>query len=150
MSPLIVDYYQGRKRNIFQRGKVIFVGFFFFFSSSFFFPFSSVKRFFLVENSHFGRPKTNFTGFEKWKERKEKKVPLCIWLFPLPFQVHFSTFPFSIFLLFFSLFPFFLASLFQVRQQKFPDEKCRGELPIPPPVTSLTAPGGTSGWISSS
>ena len=52
---------QGRKRNVFQRGQ----------SHSSFFP--GVKCFFPVENSHFGRPKTNFSGFEKWKAKKKKK-----------------------------------------------------------------------------
>ena len=33
--------------------------------------FPGVKCFFPVENSHFGRPKTNFSGFEKWKEKKK-------------------------------------------------------------------------------
>ena len=26
-----------------------------------------------VENFHFGRPKTSFSGFEKWKAKKKKK-----------------------------------------------------------------------------
>ena len=40
----------------FWGGKVIFPDFF-----------PSVKCFFLVENFHFGRPKTNFSSFEKWE-----------------------------------------------------------------------------------
>ena len=46
----------------FRGGKVIFPDFF-----------PSMKCFFLVENFHFGRPKTNFSGFEKWKAKKKKK-----------------------------------------------------------------------------
>ena len=56
--------FQGHKRHIFfWGGKVIFPDFF-----------PSVKCFFPVENCHFGRPKTNFSDFEKWKEKK--KAPL--------------------------------------------------------------------------
>ena len=36
-----------------------------------FFP--GVKCFFPVKNSHFGRPKTNFRRFQKWKAKKKKK-----------------------------------------------------------------------------
>ena len=50
-----IKHMQGRKCTIFQRGKVIF--------PDFYFP--GVKCFFSVENSHFGRPKTDFSGFEK-------------------------------------------------------------------------------------
>ena len=99
-----------------------------------------------VKNFHFGRPKTIFYGFEKWKEKKKKKkkkkkvlysfvtFPLSIFNFP-PSLLHF-------FLLLFSIFPFFLASFFPVVQQKFPDQKSRGALcplapPPPPPVTPL-------------
>ena len=46
----------------FRRGKVVFPDFF-----------PGVKCFFPVENSNFGRPKTNFSGFEKWKAKKKKK-----------------------------------------------------------------------------
>ena len=42
------------------------------------------------------------------------------------------TFPFTIFLLFFSIFPFFLASLFPVGQQKFPGEKASRGHSAPP------------------
>ena len=52
----------GRKRNIFQRGQSHF---------SWFFP--VWNAFSPVEKSHFGRPKTNLSGFEKWKAKKEKK-----------------------------------------------------------------------------
>ena len=63
--------------------------------------------FFPVEHFHFGRPKTNFSGFEK----REKKVPTSFGNFS-SFHFQFSTFPFTTFLLFFSIFtPFFLFSL---------------------------------------
>ena len=52
-----------------------------------------------VENSHFGRPKTNFRRFQKWKE-KGKKI--------LSSFCNFSTFLFSIFHLPFYNFPSFL------------------------------------------
>ena len=52
--------------------------------------FTGIKCFFQVENSHFGWPKTNFSGFAKWKKKqnktsqkkkkkKKKKGPLLIW-----------------------------------------------------------------------
>ena len=112
--------HQRRKRNIIQRGKAIFPDFF-----------PSVKCFFLVENSHFGRPKTNFSRFESEKQKnknkktKQKKVLSSFYTFS-SFHFQFSTFPFSIFLLFFSIFPFFRASFFLVGLQKFPGEKCQG------------------------
>ena len=61
--------------------------------------------FFPVENSHFCRPKTNFSGFEKWKQKKKKN------------QNKFSTFPFLFFL-----------------QQKFPSEKWGGGGALCPPA----------------
>ena len=92
-----------------------------------FFP--GVKCFFPVENFHFGRPKTNFSGFEKWEGKKKKKGS----------SPHFVTFPPSIFnfppsllhISFFSsqfspLFPFFLLSFIPVDQQKFPNQKSLG------------------------
>ena len=38
---------------------------------SFFLIFSQREMFFPVENFQFGRPKTNFSGFEKWKAKKK-------------------------------------------------------------------------------
>ena len=52
---------QGRNRTIFLRGQSHF---------SWFFP--RRKMFFPVENFHFGRPRTNFSGFEKWKAKKKQ------------------------------------------------------------------------------
>ena len=103
-----------------------------------------MKRFFPVVNSHFGRAKTNFSGYEKYKVQKRKKKkkkkkkekkkerkrssPYLV-TSPLPFLIF--PFPFWIFLLFFSIFPFFLASLFLVLgQQKLKSwEVLRGTLP---------------------
>ena len=116
-----------------------------------FFP--SVKFFSPVENFHFGRPKTSFGGFEKWKakkkkkkkrkrKRKEKKKEKSSPHFPpfislsnfSSFHFQFSIFPFTIFLLFFSIFlPFFLASFFPVGQQKFPGQKFLGGALCPLP-----------------
>ena len=81
---------------------------------SWFFP--GVKCFFPVENFHFGRPKTNCSGFEKWEEqgkkRKKKRSSPHFVIFPP------SIFNFTIFLLFFSIvtpFPFFPCLLFPGR-----------------------------------
>ena len=56
---------QGRKRKIFSEG-----------AKSFFLImiFSQREMFFPVENFHFGRLKTNFSGFEKWKAKKQKQT----------------------------------------------------------------------------
>ena len=58
------------------------------------------------------------------------------------FLVQFSTFPFTIFLLFFSIFtpfPVFLASFSPIRQQKFPGQKSLGgTLPPAPPTCYAT------------
>ena len=79
-----------------------------------------MKCFFLVENFHFGRPKSNFSGFEKWKAKKKKKKKKVLSSFCnfSTFHFQFSTFPFTIFLLFFSIstpFPFFPCLLFPCR-----------------------------------
>ena len=85
-----------------------------------FFP--GVKCFFPVENFHFGRPKPNFSGFD--------------------FQV--STFPFTIFLLFFSIFtpfPFFPCLVFSGRSAEISrSEVSRGHsAPLPPSPRYATA-----------
>ena len=101
----------------FRGGKVIFPDFF-----------PDVKCFFPVENSNFGTPKTNFRRRQKWKAKKKKKkkkrVLTSFYSFSY-FQFKFSTFPFTNFLLYFSiftLFPFFSP----IRQQKFPGQKSLG------------------------
>ena len=122
-------FLQGRKRNIFRGGKVIFS--WLFSLCEMLFP---GRKF---PNSHFGGPKTNFSGFEKWEEQKKKKkssphfviFPPSISIFHLPF---FNLHSFC------SIFSFFLASLFPVGQQKFPDQKSLGgTLPFCPPVMPL-------------
>ena len=119
---------QGRKRKIFHRGQSNF---------SWFFP--GVKCLFPVENSHFGRSKTNFSGFEKWKKRK-RKGPLLIFLTIPPSIFNFppSLFRFSFFSAPFSL--IFLQCLsFPGRSEEiFPVRSLWGTLPPPPPpVTPL-------------
>ena len=108
----------GGKSNIFRGGKVIFPDF-------------SMKCFFSVENSHFGWPKTNFSGFEKLKAKNKKKSSICNFS---SFHFQFFIFPFSVFFLFCSISPFFLASLFPVGQHKFPGQKSLGghSAPLPP------------------
>ena len=121
----------GVTEKFFWGGKLIFPDFF-----------HGVKCFFPVENFHFGSPKTNLSGFEKWeakkKKKKKKKKVLSSFCNFSTFHFQFSTFPFTIFLLFFSIFTpshFFLASFFPVGQQKFPNQKSLGELcPLPFPL----------------
>ena len=93
-------------------GKVIFHDFF-----------PGVKCFFLVENFHFGRPKTNFSCFEKWKAKKKKSSPHFVTFhFPPSFlQFSFFSSPFPPF----SLFSLLLFSRY-VGQQKFPSQKSLG------------------------
>ena len=76
---MVVRWYPGAQEEYFSQGKVIFL------------IFPSVKCLFPVENSHFGTPKTNFSGFDKWKakskkqkkKKKKKKInPFSIFLFP--------------------------------------------------------------------
>ena len=100
----------------------------FFWGGNVIFPdfFPGMKCFFPVENSHFGRPKTNSIVFKsekpKKRKRKRKKGPhRFLELFLLPFP---------------PLFPFFLASFFPIRQQKFPGQKSLGGT-LPLPVTPL-------------
>ena len=77
-------------------------------AKSFSWFFSQREIFFPVENFHFGRPKTSFSGFWKVKRKRKKKnhFPPFISFSNFPFSL--SIFPFMIFLLFFSNpFPFF-------------------------------------------
>ena len=110
--------------------------------------FPGVKCFFPIENFHFSRPRTNFRHFQKWKEKKKKKKVLTFFYTFSYFHFQFSTFPFTIFLLFFwsfHPFPFFPCLFFPIRQQKFPGQKSlggggQGAL-CPPPVTPLSVVG---------
>ena len=127
---------QGRNRKIFLRGQSHFPDFLFFLG---------VKCFFFVqvENFNFGRPKTNFSRFEKWKGQKKKKVLSSFWNFSLlPFSIF--TFPFTIFLLCFSISPllhFSLASFLPGRSAEISRSEVSGGI-LPPcyatgPRTSL-------------
>ena len=127
---------QGCNRYIFLRGQSHFSWFF-----------SRHEMLFPGRNSHFGRPKTNFCRFQKWKaKKKKKKVLTSFYTFSyVPFL--FSTFPFTIFLLFFSIYtPFslFPCLLFSRHVSKnFPVRSLWGALcPLPPPsVTPLKRRG---------
>ena len=87
-------HYQERNRNIFLKGQTHFSWFF-----------SLSEMLFPVENFHFGRPKTNFSGLKKKKKKKKKSSPHFVNFYTFHFQ--FSTFPFTIFLLLFFFFFFF-------------------------------------------
>ena len=96
-----------------------------------------------------------FPSFSKVKAKKKKKSKKkCPHLFLLVFLLSFPIchFPFTIFLLFFSIFttfPFFsLPPFFPIRKQTFPGQKSLGGtlpplLPPPPPVTPLCKPGNS-------
>ena len=85
-----------------------------------FFP--GVKCFFPVENSHFGRPKTNLRRFQNWKANKQKKkkkkksstlfitFPTTIFNFP-SFLLNFH--PFSLFS--WPFFPRYVSKNFPIR-----------------------------------
>ena len=142
---LQTEYYKKKyfsNVNLFMQGRIrIFFFFFFFFffegAKLFFLIFFSVVKcfFFPVESFHFVRPKTNFSGFEKWKKRK-KKVLSSFCNFSTSY-FHFFTFPLLFynlpsFLLKFSL--FFSCLFFPVGQRQFPHQKSLGgTLPLPPP-----------------
>ena len=114
---------QGRNRNIFLMGA----------KSFFLIFFSGIKCFFPVENFHFGRPKTNFSGFEKWEH-----FSFCN--FSTFHHVHFQfyTFPFTIYLFFsiFTLFPFSPCLFFPSWSAEISRSKVWGAL-RPTSVTSL-------------
>ena len=93
-----------------------------------------MKCFFPVENSRFGRPKTNFRCFQKWKAKKKKRKKILTHFYNFSsFHFQFSTFP-SVIL---NFHPFSVASFFPIRQQKFPGQKSLGALcptSCPPPL----------------
>ena len=129
---------QGRNRHIlFWGGKVIFPGFF-----------PGVKCFFPVENSHFGKPKTNFRRFQKWKakkkKKKKKKGPLSFCnVFHLPFSIfNLPFYNFPSFLLNFHPFSLFSLPLFSRYVSKnFPVRSLwGGTLPPPPPPPPSVTP----------
>ena len=124
---------RGVRGIFFWGGKVIFPDFF-----------PGLKCFIPEGNSHFGRPKTNFSCFEKWKEKKEKKKrsPPHFVTFLLPlFQ--FSTFPFSIFLLFCSIFPclYFSGRSAEISRSEVSGGGGHSAPPPPPPACYATGSG---------
>ena len=115
----------------FWGGKVIFPDFF-----------PGVKCFFPVENSHFGRPKTNFRRFQKWKakKKKKKKKKKVLTSFSAVFLL-----PFPIFHLFFSIFtpfPFFPCLFFPDTSAKISRSEVSGGALCPPcpPACYATGP----------
>ena len=120
---------QGRKRNIFPVDKVIFPDFL-----------PGVKCFFPVGNSHFGTRKTNFSGFENWKEKKKKKKKKNNNnnnnLFLLPFSMF--RLLFSDFLSLLPHFYFFLCLSFPGRSAEISQSEVGGHSAcLPPPVMPL-------------
>ena len=107
-----------------------------------FFYYKLWNMFFPVKIVRFGRPQTNFSGFKKWqakerkkeKKRKEKKISIHFHAFSLPFSIspHLS---FQIFILFLSIFPFFLTPFSPGWSAKISRWKMSGgTLPLPPPA----------------
>ena len=90
-----------------------------------------MKCFFPVENSHFGRPKTNFRRFQKWKAKKKKKGPhLFLERFPASIPI------FHLFLSIFTPFQFFPCLFFPDTSSKISRSEVSGGT-LPPPVTPL-------------
>ena len=93
-------------------------------AKSFSWFFSQREIFFPVENFHFGRPKTSFSGFEKWKEKEKRKIFSSFSSFHFIFKLFLSSiFNFPSSLLWYSffsspfstLFPFFPCLFFPGR-----------------------------------
>ena len=100
-----------------------------------FFP--GVKCFFPIENSHFGRPKTNFCRFQKWKAKKKKKKVLTSFsdVFLLPFPI------FHLFFSIFTPFPFFPCLFFPDTSAKISRSEASGGHSAPlPPACYATGP----------
>ena len=91
---------------------------------------SQHEMLFAGRNFHFLEGPNKFQRFQKSDKKKKKKkrrgssvhFKLVFFLF----HFRFSTFPFAMFCLCFSVFLFFLASLFPVGQQKFLGKECQG------------------------
>ena len=68
--------------------------------------FSRCEMLFPGRNFYFGRPKTNFSGFQKWEKKKKVLSSFCNFY---TFHFQYPIFPFTIFLLFsiFTPFPIF-------------------------------------------
>ena len=120
---------QGHNRHIFLRGQ-----------SHFSWYFSQREMFFPVENSHFGKPKTNFCRFQKWKAKKKKKKKKgphhFLYNFSY-FHFQFSTFPFynfpSFLLNFHSFYHFSLSLFSRYVIKNFPVRSLWGALCPPAP-----------------
>ena len=137
-SLVSISIYQEHRRKIFQRGHGHFS--WFFSRHEMLFP---GRMSILVDSKQisvvwgFKIIKSEKQSKKKKKKKERKKSPLLILkLFYHPLLI-FN--PFSIFLLFFSMFPFSLDSLFPVGQQKFPgQQKCQGALcPLCSPHASV-------------
>ena len=114
----------------------------FFWGDTVIFPdfFPGLNSFFLIENFHFGTPKTDFRHFEKWKAEKKSPLlileffPTSIFNFPpslLQFSFFYSPFPPS---------PFFPCCFFPDRSDEISQSEVSGwhsAPPCPPPVTPL-------------
>ena len=108
---------------------------------------SHFSWFFLVEKSHFGTPKSNFSRFEKWKARiffflKSLKSLLLLRVcnvFSFNFNFPPSFFRFSFFMLHFPYFSWL--SFPDTSAEISQSEVWRGTLlpPYPPPVTPLSS-----------
>ena len=103
--------------------------------------FTSVKCFFLVKNSHFGRPKTKLSFSKVKSKKKKKKSPHLFYNFSY-FHFQFSTFPFIIFLLFlffsiFTPFPFFPCLFFPNTSVKISQSEVSGGLCPPHYATAI-------------
>ena len=140
-----------KKQNVVHRG----VTGTFFWGCKVIFPefFPGVKCFFPVENSHFGRPKTNFRRFQSEKKRKEeeeeeeekKRASTLFITFPTSIFIfqRSSLFQFSFFSSQFSpLFPFFPCLFFPDTSAKISRSKVSGGT-LPPPAPSLLRHGST-------
>ena len=119
---------QGRNRKIFQKGQSHLS--WFFSQREILFP--DGKFPFWLTHKKKKKKKSVVLKSQKKKKKKKKKVLSSFSHFltpPLPFSIFHL--PFLIFLLFCSIFPFFLASFFPVGQQKFPGQKSRGMGALP-------------------
>ena len=109
---------QGHNRKIFLRGQSHFPDFC-----------PGMKCFFPVGNFHFGRPKTNFIGFEKWEAKKKVLFSFVSSIFNFP--------PFTLFLLFFSIFiPFPFSLDLPCRSTEISQSEVSGGT-LPPPHPCL-------------
>ena len=113
-------------RHIFLRGQSHFSWFFF-----------RRKMPFPGRKFRFGRPKTNFRHFQKWKKKKGPHLFFITFLLPYPI-FHLPFYHFPSFLLNFHPFPFFLSLFFPDTSAKISrSEVSGGGGALPLPVTPL-------------